>query len=432
MIGALLLLMALARPLIDRLPVTSTIVYLLIGIALGPLWLGAIRINPIQHVTWLLHGAEIAVVISLFTVGMKLRLPLRDRQLRPALFLASISMLLTIALVASAGVALLGLPLGAAILLGGILAPTDPVLASDVQMRDPLDRDRLRLTLSVEAGLNDGTAFPFVLLGLELLARDSAASIGWRRFCLGGLWGVVGGILIGAAVGYSMARLVLHLNAKRGRPFAFGEYLVLGVIGVAYGLAVRLDAYGFLSVFAAGMAVRAAERHASGHSAAADAAVSAIATGQVPPLPAASGATAPAYFAGALLATNEQLERILEVALVLIVGALFPALPLSPRTLWFAALLFLVIRPLAVLPVGAFSHFSRFELGAAAWFGIRGIGSVYYVMFAMDRGLPPGLIEPILGLVLGVVALSILVHGISVTPLLNRYGKRRENNPLSE
>ncbi len=430
-IGAMLLLMALAHPLVERLPITSTIVYLLLGIALGPLWLGAIRINPIQHVRWLMHAAEIAVVISLFTVGLKLRLPLRDKQLRPALFLASISMVLTIALVAAAGVWLLKLPLGAAVLLGGILAPTDPVLASDVQMRHPLDRDKLRLTLSAEGGLNDGTAFPFVLLGLELLARDSPAAIGWPKFTAMALWGVAGGILIGAAVGYTMARLVLHLNTRRKKSFAFGEYLVLGVIGLSYGLAMLLDGYGFLSVFAAGVAVRAAERQASGRTRAGDGAVSAIAAGRLPSHPTSAGPAAPAYFAGALLATNEQLERILEVALVLVVGAILPALPFSARTVGFAALFFLIIRPLAVLPVALVHPFSRFELGAVAWFGIRGIGSVYYIMYAIDRGLSPGLIEPMLGLVLGTVALSILVHGTSVTPLMHRYTERRKKAPTT-
>jgi sodium/hydrogen antiporter len=428
-IGSLLLMMALAHPVIARLPVTTTIVYLLLGLALGPLWLGVMRINPIRDTAWLLHASEVAVVISLFTVGMKLRLPIRDPQLRPALFLASVSMVLTIALVAAAGVAWLGLPLGAAVLLGGILAPTDPVLASDVQMRHPLDRDKLRLTLSVEAGLNDGTAFPFVILGLGLLAKGEPSAFGLHWLLVDGLWAISGGIMIGGAVGYGTGRLVLRLNAQREKPLAFGEYLVLGVIGVTYALAVLVHAYGFLAVFAAGVALRAAEQHASGHSKAADDAVSAIASGRVPALAPHDGRAAPAYFAGALLATNEQIERILEVGLVLIVGAMVAAVPFSAESLWFAALLFLVIRPLAVLPVRAIGRFNAFELGGIAWFGIRGIGSVYYLMYAMQAGLSPGLVERIASLVLSVIALSIFVHGISVTPLLNRYarqnGKRR-------
>src|SRR4051812_31613508 len=142
--------MALAHPVIQRLPITTPMVYLLIGIGLGPWWQDVLRVDPILHAPWLHRAAEISVIVSLFTVGMKLRLPLGDRQLRPALCLAFGSMVITVGLVAAAGVWLLNLPLGAAVLLGGVLAPTDPVLASDVQTKNPQDRDKLRLTLTIE------------------------------------------------------------------------------------------------------------------------------------------------------------------------------------------------------------------------------------------------------------------------------------------
>ena len=171
-------------------------VYLLIGIALGPWWHGVIRVDPILHAPWLHHAAEVSVIISLFTVGMKLRLPLLDRRLRPALCLAFVSMTITVGLVATAGVWLLGLPLGAAVLLGGILAPTDPVLASDVQTKDPHDQNKLRLTLTAEGGLNDGTAFPFVLLGLGLLGLHDLGENGQRWWLMDVAWAVFGGLSI--------------------------------------------------------------------------------------------------------------------------------------------------------------------------------------------------------------------------------------------
>lgn len=414
--------MALAHPLVQRAPITSAIIYLLIGIVLGPWGVGVLNVNPVHHSRFLLHASEIAVVVSLFTVGMKLRLSMFDRRLRPAVVLATASMVITIALVAVVGAWFLGLSLGAALLLGGMLAPTDPVLASDVQLRHPLDRDKLRLTLSVEGGLNDGTAFPFVLLGLGLMATGDTSKLGWRWLLVDGLWAVLAGIAIGAAVGYGMGRLVLRLNARREKPLAFGEYLVLGIIGVAYGFAAVCHAYGFLAVFAAGVALRAAERRASDGDGKTTETVSAMAAGHAPHLSALGDRPAPAYFAGALLAINEQLERILEVALVLLVGAMLATVPLTGRALVVAALLFCVIRPLATLPVLAVTKLTRFEFWGVAWFGIRGIGSIYYVMYAIQHGLSPGLIEPMLSLVLSVVALSIFVHGISVTPLLNRYG----------
>jgi sodium/hydrogen antiporter len=422
-IGSLLLLMAVAHPLVQRLPITTTIVYLLIGIALGPWWRGAIRVDPILHAPWLHHAAEVSVIISLFTVGMKLRLPVRDARLRPALCLAFVSMVITVGLVTAAGMWLLHLPVGAAVLLGGILAPTDPVLASDVQTKDPQDQDKLRLTLTAEGGLNDGTAFPFVMLGLGLLGLHDLGEHGWHWWLVDGAWAVLGGLGIGGAIGYGVARFVLRLNARRRDPTALGEYLVLGLIGVSYGVAILLHAYGFLAVFAAGLAFRAVERAASGRVEEVQPALAKAAIGgdtrwsdQID-----RANTAPASYARALLVTNEQLERILEVALVLVVGAVLMVAGLSIDALWFAPLLFFVIRPLAALPLLAITRFTRFEFGAISWFGIRGIGSIYYLMYSIEKGLPGPLADRFVSLTLTIVALSIVVHGVSVTPLLNYY-----------
>jgi NhaP-type Na+/H+ or K+/H+ antiporter len=123
------------------------------------------------------------LLISLFSVGMKLGLPFSSHHWRLPLRLAFISMALTVGLITLVGFYLLALPLGAAVLLGGILAPTDPVLASDVQVDEPDDRDRLRFSLTGEGGLNDGAAFPFVLLGLGLLGMHELGDGGWPVAC---------------------------------------------------------------------------------------------------------------------------------------------------------------------------------------------------------------------------------------------------------
>jgi sodium/hydrogen antiporter len=319
---------------------------------------------------------------------------------------------------------LLHLSLGAAVLLGGILAPTDPVLASDVQTKDPQDQDKLRLTLTAEGGLNDGTAFPFVMLGLGLLGLHDLGEQGRRWWLIDGTWAVLGGLAIGGAIGFGVGKLVLKLNAGRDKVATLGEYLVLGLIGVSYGITVWLGASGFLAVFAAGVALRAVERKASGRSEAVDDALADAAAGRPPRENIAQDPnTAPAYFAGALLATNEQLERILEVALVLVVGAVLMVAGLSLDALWFAPLLFFIIRPLGALPLLLIGHFTRFEFGAISWFGIRGIGSIYYLMFAIEKGLPAPLADTFMSLTLTIVAFSIIVHGVSVTPLLNYYNR---------
>ena len=125
-VGALLVLMALAGSVLKRLPISSAMLYLAAGVALGPLGAGLLRVDIIRDAELLERLTELAVVISLFTAGLKLRLPLRNRRWRPALLLASVAMTLTVGLIAAVGVYALGLSIGAAVLLGGILAPTDP------------------------------------------------------------------------------------------------------------------------------------------------------------------------------------------------------------------------------------------------------------------------------------------------------------------
>ena len=424
-IGALLLVMALIQPTLQRLPVTGTIVYLLIGILLGPAAIGVIRIDPITHAKWLLHASEVAVLVSLFTVGMKLRLHPRARRLRPAVCLASTSMVITVLLVAGASMLLLGFSLGEAILLGGILAPTDPVLASDVQIQDPRDKDKVRLTLSAEAGLNDGTAFPFVLLGLGLLGQHELGAWGWRWWSIDLVWSVGAGLGLGGILGFALGTFLIRLQSRRAKAVAFGEYLVLGLIGVSYGAALLFKASGFLAVFAAGLALRAVERQASPTDEELDETMAAASAGEGGDALAANPKTAPAYFAGVLLATNEQLEHLLEVAMVLVVGAVVVTAGISVQALWFAPLLFLIIRPIAALPLFSVGKFSRPEFGAIAWFGIRGIGSLYYLMFAISAGVAAETARQLSSVTLTIIMISIFVHGFSVTPLLERYYRNK-------
>lgn len=178
--------------------------YLATGFVLGPWGLGFVHLDPMEHIAWFHHGAELAVTVSLFTVVLKLRLRPDAPALRPALFLAFGSMTITVALVATTPVVLLGWSWGAAILLGAIVAPTDPVLASDVRRRHFRDRDSARLTLTTEAGLNDGTTFPFVMLGLALLRGENPGVGGWRWWANDVLWAEGSGLGIGALVVYSL------------------------------------------------------------------------------------------------------------------------------------------------------------------------------------------------------------------------------------
>ena len=164
--GGLLLFMALSSAWIRNLPISTSAIYLALGLAIGPLGLDWLRIDLREEVGWLERLTEVAVIVALFVGGLKLRLPLRDPAWVAARRLGGPIMLVSIAGVAVSAMLLLGLNPATAFLIGAVLAPTDPVLAGTVKVSSAGDHDRMRYGLSGEAGLNDGAAFPFVIFGL--------------------------------------------------------------------------------------------------------------------------------------------------------------------------------------------------------------------------------------------------------------------------
>ena len=441
-VGGLLVLMALSGSTLKHLPLSTAMLYLPAGLAISPLWLGLARFDPIADAKLLEHLTEFVVVVSLFSVGLKLSVELDDRRWLLPLRLAVGSMVLTVGLIALAGLAL-GLPLGAAVLLGAILAPTDPVLASDVQVSDPEDRSRLRVALTGEGGLNDGTAFPFVMLGLGLLGLHPLGEWGVRWFVVDVVWAVCGGLAIGGTLGTLMGRLVLHLRMRHAQAVGYDDFLALGLIALSYGAALLVSTYGFLAVFAAGVALRRVERretHASRHALDAPTPDSEALAEQAlyVPQPAVEAdhvathpAHAPAFMAYAMLGSAERIERIGEVAAVVLLGAMLWAVDWSLVAWWFVPLLFFVIRPLAVAIGLVGSRIARTQRRLIAWFGVRGIGSLYYLGYAINHGLDPAMANNLVALTLTAIVVSIIAHGISVTPLMERYERVRRRGDRS-
>jgi NhaP-type Na+/H+ or K+/H+ antiporter len=425
-VGAVFLLMALSSSLLARLPLSTAMLYLGVGVLIGPHALGLIAIDPVAQAKTIERITEIAVIVSLFSAGLKLEVPRRDPFWRLPIVLASWSMLLTVGLIALVGTLVLGLPLGAAVLLGAVLAPTDPVLASDVQVTGPRDRDRLRFTLTAEAGLNDGTAFPFVLLGLGLLGLEDLGPFGWHWLVVDVIWAVSAGLAIGALLGTAAGRLTLYLRRQHREAVGLDDFLALGLIAFAYGAALLLHAYGFLAVFAAGLALRRVEVHQTGQERDPDEALASADATDDDDL-ATHPETAPAFMAQTVLGFTEQLERIGEVAVMLLIGVLLARDAIPPAALWFVPLLLLVIRPVAVNLGMIGSATTPAQRAFISWFGIRGIGSVYYLMYAIAHGVPEDVADWLTGMTLAVVATSVVVHGISVTPLMRRYDRAAED-----
>jgi NhaP-type Na+/H+ or K+/H+ antiporter len=337
-------------------------------------------------------------------------------------------MAVSVGMVAAFAYYLLGLPLGAGVLLGAILAPTDPVLATDVQIRHPGDRDQLRFTLTCEAGMNDGSAFPFVMLGMGLLGLHELGEFGRRWALVDVLWATVAGIAIGAISGAALGRLGWKLRGEPPGHKLMDDFLGLGLIGVAYGLSVLVGAWGFLAVFFAAVALRQTEIKLAG--AGRDNPDRPQTYGIEPEAANASPDNEPPpTVSGGSLVFKEHLERLSELMLVLLVGGTLFLDSWSWRAVGLALFLFMVVRPVSVLASLLGTRTSRPMRGMVGWFGVRGIGSLYYMMYAIQHGLPEDLALELLQLTLIAVSLSILVHGTSVKPLMSRFWRHRKRLP---
>jgi NhaP-type Na+/H+ or K+/H+ antiporter len=428
--GALLIGMALAGTVLKRLPLTAAMFYLTAGALLGPWGVGLLRVDALEDASGLERLTEVAVIISLFTAGLKLRLPASDRRWRAAILLATVAMVLTIGGVAAFAMAVVGLPAGAALLLGALLAPTDPVLASDVQVEHEHDAEPVRVSLTGEAGLNDGTAFPFVMLGLALMGTHELGAFGRHWLTIDLAWAVIAGLGVGTLCGAGIGKLVLYLRRVHREAIGLDEFLALGLIALSYGIAVLANGYGFLAVFAAGLSMRRIEREQTGIAAPADV----VNAGASLEEQATNPGTAPAYMARAVLNFNEQLERLGELAVVLVLGAMLADIENAGPGLWVAAGLFAVIRPLATTVTLFRTLLSRPQRAFIAWFGVRGVGSVYYLAFALTHGVTGPTARMLADITLVVVAASIVMHGVSVTPLMRRYSltqRKRGRRPGS-
>jgi NhaP-type Na+/H+ or K+/H+ antiporter len=389
-------LLALAHPErhLARLPATPALVYLAVGAAAG-LALGAPTPRAIvQQAPLALVVTELAVLVSLFAVGLRLRLMPRLSAWKLALLLAGPVMVLAVAAGAVAAAWLLALPVGAAIVLAAILAPTDPVLASEVQIRGEDDRDVVRVALTAEGGLNDGTALPAVMLGLGLAGLHGLQDWWWADLA----WPIGGGMAVGAALGLATG-MAMRARARRGDPLARDELLYAGGVALAYGAARATGTSAFVVAFVMAITLLL-PMHADRFS------------GPEGPL------------AHRLHGFGASLERLVEALAVMAVGVALPGLRFDGPTLAFALVLAFVVRPLAVLAVVHRSGLTAPQRRLVAWFGIRGVGSLYYLAFVLEHGPAEPLADTLISATLVAVAASVVLHGVSATGLMAAYQRR--------
>lgn len=418
LIGSLLIMIGLRLSVLQRFHLTPTLVYLAVGIALGPTVFGAFHFNPLKQAHFLEVLAEVAVLLSLFIAGMKMPVPFRWQEWRAPIRLAFVSMTISVALTAAFGYYVLALPLGAAILLGAILAPTDPVLATEVQVRHVGDKDPLRFTLTSEAGMNDGSAFPFVMLGLALISTPASFGLMGTWVVKDVLWSTLAALVVGLVMGYVLAHVVQKQRMLDSERPLLDDFLGLGLIGVVYGMCLALEAWGFLAVFVAAISLRQSELRQAGINAPGDTAdpLAVFPDSKGRPQPQLS----PQVSDGSLI-FKESLERLSELVLVLLLGGMLFLDSWSFRAVGLALFLFFVVRPLSVF-LGLLGSGTPLRLQMlVGWFGVRGIGSIYYLMFAIVFGLPEDLSVEFIHITLVVIVLSILIHGLTVRPMILKW-----------
>lgn len=390
-------------PLVLRkLPLSLPIVCIALGAAIFSLPQVTFRPLPIIYPLITERFTEFVVIIALMGAGLKIDRVFRWRDWTVTWRLLVITMPLGILAIAMLTAWGLGLPWAIALLLAASLAPTDPVLASDIQVGPPKtgDEDEVRFGLTSEAGLNDGLAFPFVHLAI-LLATVAAAGRPWLMEWLSFrvLWEIAAGIGVGWAIGRLFGWLTFHVSDETNFARTGDGLIALAATCVSYGLAEMAHSYGFLAVFVSALTFRDAHRSHDFHHDMHD--------------------------------VTEQIERLtMMVLLLLFGGALVSGLlsAVSWREAAVALIILLVVRPLTGLIGLAGLKLDRPEKLALSFFGIRGVGSIYYLAYGLNHLQVAGA-DHLWGVVSLVILFSIVLHGLTVTPIMRSFDRGQGRDP---
>jgi len=401
-VGVLIALVTWLPLALQRLPLSLPIICIAIGAVVFSLPGVSLRPLPLAYPEIAERLTEFVVIIALMGAGLKLDRLFKWRRWSVTWRLLAITMPLSIAAITALGVWWLSLPWIAALLLGASLAPTDPVLAADVQVGPPRsgEEDEVRFGLTSEAGFNDGLAFPFVNLAITLGLAVGTSEPWLKQWILHDvLWeigvGIAGGWLVGKAFGF----LTFHMPAKTKLAKTGDGLIAIAATFISYGLTEIFDCYGFLAVFVTALTLRRSHyNHDFNHD---------------------------------MHAITEQVERItMMIVLLLFGGALVSGLlqPLEVSDFVAAVAIILVVRPLTGFLALVGLQADRSEKLTLAFFGIRGVGSFYYLAYGLNHLEIAG--SERLWAIVGIVALlSILLHGLTVTPMMRRLDRIQGRDP---
>ncbi len=341
---------------------------------------------------------EFGIIISLTAAGLKIKRPFAWETWRISFRLLAFTMPLTIALIFLFGWFMLGFAPATAMLLGAVIAPTDPVLASDTQTTPPLEDDvsSSRLALTTEAGLNDGLAFPFTNMAIAM-ALISIHPEGWIVDWLytDFFYKIIAGTLTGLVLGWILAWIVF-LSPK---PVTHESALTLGLLALSltllpYGIAEILNSYGFIAVFVAACMFRQQEsthRHLD-----------------------------------ILHDFSEEIEKIM-VAVLFTIAGIYISHGFVEDFQWYmipaALVIILLVRPLSGYISLTGTGLSNRKKWIISFFGIRGIGSIYYLLYAFYHA-DFEQSRQVLALVAVIIILSVFIHGLSARPVMKKWATR--------
>lgn len=407
-LGLATLIMAWLPSISQKIRVSSPVILLLIGILIylvgTPLgWSEFLWSDKAMMVF-----SEAIVIISLMGAGLKIGSDYSFKAWKRPLLLIAVTMPLTMLAVYLFGVYFMALSIPASLLLAAALAPTDPVLASDVQLDDPKReyniKDKLRFSLTAEGGLNDGMAFPFTWLAVLVAQAGSFAAFNfgnwlWDKLLLKVVIGVAIGLLVGRGIGF----LLIYLNKRAGIKTNDG-FLALSLTFAVYGVAELLHGYGFLAVFFAGLSLRYSEN--------------------------VSG-----FYKQKMHDFTHEIERLLIVVWIIIFGSTIMNGILA-MTDWkgilFSALFVVVVRPLAgLISLAGIKDTFKSKL-ALSFLGIRGVGTIFYLSWAfLQTDVFENKLE-LYSISVHIILFSIILHGLTAPSIISYFQKNREEHSLED
>jgi len=342
---------------------------------------------------------ELAVIISLLGAGLKIDKELTWKNWKVTFMLLAVTMPLTIIAISFLGWWLGGLSLASAVLLGAVLAPTDPVLAADVQVKPPHESphdNHVRFPLTSEAGLNDGLAFPFTYfaVGLAMYGFGDTSWIGgWVLQEI--LYKTIVGCGIGYAIGHILSRVIFDYPTQKPIAREGLGFIAVSILFTSYGGAELLGGYGFLAVFISAMRIKKAVNKHDYHL--------------------------------TLYDFSENIERLVMSLILFLLGGLATVLvdALTWESFALMALAIFIIRPIAGWLGQIGCHRSKNERAVVAFFGIRGIGSIYYLAYAMGKA-DFAQMNWIWATVVLIIVCSATIHGFSALPVMRWLDKQKK------